>query len=354
MPRITPNLWFDTEGLEAARVLRLDLPQLRDHGHHPLRRGRPCAKRDGADSRVPARRPGVHGHQRGAGVHLRRGDLAPHQLRRPGEVDYYWEKLSEGGEEGPCGWLKDKFGLSWQVVPAGMVEMLNDPDQERAARHEGDARHEEARPRRAAGRRRRRVGQAARQATPPGADCSRAARCEAVAGERVRRRARRRWSLRADCSGATKRSRGVSPPAPRRPEVVATPAETITPCTDGLVVAQRSAAEVQAQGTGTDVWALVTPLIPGSASSKVVWKVRSGSSLPKLKVFDPAGRVVPLSFGPDLHGASTWTRLGDEYGSGWERTGPGCWTVVLSQDGVEAALHLVYAAWIANTIVPDR
>jgi predicted 3-demethylubiquinone-9 3-methyltransferase (glyoxalase superfamily) len=50
------------------------------------------------------------------------------------EVDYYWEKLSEGGEEGQCGWLKDRFGLSWQVVPTGMEELFADPDPERARR----------------------------------------------------------------------------------------------------------------------------------------------------------------------------------------------------------------------------
>jgi len=50
------------------------------------------------------------------------------------EVDHYWDKLSEGGEEGPCGWLKDRFGLSWQVCPAGMLDLLNDPDQGRAQR----------------------------------------------------------------------------------------------------------------------------------------------------------------------------------------------------------------------------
>ncbi|MEU4483123.1 VOC family protein [Micromonospora sp. NPDC023966] len=50
------------------------------------------------------------------------------------EVDYYWERLSEGGQEGPCGWLKDRYGLSWQVAPTGMEEMLNDPDPERAQR----------------------------------------------------------------------------------------------------------------------------------------------------------------------------------------------------------------------------
>ena len=50
------------------------------------------------------------------------------------EIDYYWKTLSEGGEEGPCGWVKDRFGLSWQVVPKGMDEVFNDPDPARAAR----------------------------------------------------------------------------------------------------------------------------------------------------------------------------------------------------------------------------
>jgi predicted 3-demethylubiquinone-9 3-methyltransferase (glyoxalase superfamily) len=50
------------------------------------------------------------------------------------EVDYYWEKLTEDGEEGVCGWLKDKYGLSWQIVPTVMVEMMSDPDPEKAKR----------------------------------------------------------------------------------------------------------------------------------------------------------------------------------------------------------------------------
>jgi predicted 3-demethylubiquinone-9 3-methyltransferase (glyoxalase superfamily) len=50
------------------------------------------------------------------------------------EVDYYWEELTNGGEEGPCGWLKDKFGLSWQVVPRQVQAMLIDPDREAADR----------------------------------------------------------------------------------------------------------------------------------------------------------------------------------------------------------------------------
>jgi len=50
------------------------------------------------------------------------------------EVDKYWSTLSEGGEEGVCGWLKDKFGLSWQVVPTALHRLLSDPDREKSQR----------------------------------------------------------------------------------------------------------------------------------------------------------------------------------------------------------------------------
>jgi predicted 3-demethylubiquinone-9 3-methyltransferase (glyoxalase superfamily) len=50
------------------------------------------------------------------------------------EVDYYWSKLAEGGEEGPCGWLKDKYGVSWQVIPKALIDMLTDEDPEKAKR----------------------------------------------------------------------------------------------------------------------------------------------------------------------------------------------------------------------------
>jgi predicted 3-demethylubiquinone-9 3-methyltransferase (glyoxalase superfamily) len=50
------------------------------------------------------------------------------------EVDYFWEKLSEGGEKEPCGWLTDRFGVSWQIVPTILGELMNDPDPERAGR----------------------------------------------------------------------------------------------------------------------------------------------------------------------------------------------------------------------------
>jgi predicted 3-demethylubiquinone-9 3-methyltransferase (glyoxalase superfamily) len=50
------------------------------------------------------------------------------------EVDHYWSKLGEGGEEGPCGWLKDRYGLSWQITPRRLNELLADPDPDRAQR----------------------------------------------------------------------------------------------------------------------------------------------------------------------------------------------------------------------------
>jgi len=50
------------------------------------------------------------------------------------EVDELWASLSEGGEEGPCGWLKDRYGLSWQIIPTALTELLSDPDPETSQR----------------------------------------------------------------------------------------------------------------------------------------------------------------------------------------------------------------------------
>jgi predicted 3-demethylubiquinone-9 3-methyltransferase (glyoxalase superfamily) len=50
------------------------------------------------------------------------------------EIDHYWNALTKGGQEGPCGWLKDKFGLSWQVVPSAIPKMMTDPDRAKSAR----------------------------------------------------------------------------------------------------------------------------------------------------------------------------------------------------------------------------
>jgi len=50
------------------------------------------------------------------------------------EVDMFWNKLSEGGEEGPCGWLKDRFGVSWQIIPTALPRLLTNPDPEKSQR----------------------------------------------------------------------------------------------------------------------------------------------------------------------------------------------------------------------------
>jgi predicted 3-demethylubiquinone-9 3-methyltransferase (glyoxalase superfamily) len=50
------------------------------------------------------------------------------------EIDFFWSRLAEGGEDGPCGWLKDKFGLSWQVIPTALPQMLMDENSEKAQR----------------------------------------------------------------------------------------------------------------------------------------------------------------------------------------------------------------------------
>ncbi|HEX9702752.1 MAG TPA: VOC family protein [Rhodospirillales bacterium] len=50
------------------------------------------------------------------------------------EIDYFWSRLADGGEEGPCGWLKDRYGVSWQIVPSGLPKMLVDADSEKSQR----------------------------------------------------------------------------------------------------------------------------------------------------------------------------------------------------------------------------
>jgi predicted 3-demethylubiquinone-9 3-methyltransferase (glyoxalase superfamily) len=50
------------------------------------------------------------------------------------EVDYYWDRLTDGGQEVACGWLKDKYGVSWQVIPTVLIDMISDPDQDKANR----------------------------------------------------------------------------------------------------------------------------------------------------------------------------------------------------------------------------
>ena len=155
MPRITPNLWFDTEGEEAAEFYVSVFPnsKITNVTHYGEAGPRPAGTVLTVDFVLDGQEyTAING---GPQFTFDEAISLLINCADQDEIDYYWTKLTDGGEEGPCGWLKDKYGLSWQVVPAGMAELLNDPDQGRApAGHEGHARHEEARHRRALRRRR--------------------------------------------------------------------------------------------------------------------------------------------------------------------------------------------------------
>lgn len=136
--RITPNLWFNSEAEEAARFYTS------------------IFKRSGIDKISYYTRAGQGTHKMSPGsvmtVEFHLGNLKFVALnggpvfqfneavsfivscKNQREVDHYWDRLSEGGDPSAqvCGWLKDKFGLSWQIVPTALTEMLSDPDTEKA------------------------------------------------------------------------------------------------------------------------------------------------------------------------------------------------------------------------------
>ena len=134
MPRITPNLWFDTEALEAAEFYVSVFPnsEVTNVTHYNEAGPREAGMILTVDFELDGQRvTAIHG---GPEFHFDEAISLLIDCKDQEEVDYFWAKLSEGGEEGPCGWVKDRYGLSWQVVPGGMEELLNDPDSERAVR----------------------------------------------------------------------------------------------------------------------------------------------------------------------------------------------------------------------------
>lgn len=134
MPRITPNLWFDTEAEEAAGFYVSVFPnsEIRNITYYGEAGPGPAGTVLTVDFSLDGQ-----AYTAINGGPLFTFDEAVSLLINcadQDEVDHYWAMLSAGGEEGACGWLKDMYGLSWQVVPAGMEEILNDPDPERARR----------------------------------------------------------------------------------------------------------------------------------------------------------------------------------------------------------------------------
>jgi predicted 3-demethylubiquinone-9 3-methyltransferase (glyoxalase superfamily) len=134
MPRITPNLWFDTEGLEAAEFYVSVFPDSRitNVSHYGEAGPRPAGEVLTVDFVLDGQEiTAING---GPEFKFDEAISLLINCADQEEVDYYWSKLSEGGEEGPCGWLKDRYGLSWQVVPEALTGLVNGPDKDRANR----------------------------------------------------------------------------------------------------------------------------------------------------------------------------------------------------------------------------
>ncbi|AOP50711.1 VOC family protein [Streptomyces lydicus] len=135
MPKITPNLWFDTQGKEAAEFYCSVFPNSRITAVTHYNDAGPGQAGSVLTVEFELDGQGYLALNGGPQFTFNEAVSLLIECADQEEIDYYWAKLTEGGgEEGPCGWLKDKYGLSWQVAPSGMAELLNDPDRDRAAR----------------------------------------------------------------------------------------------------------------------------------------------------------------------------------------------------------------------------
>jgi predicted 3-demethylubiquinone-9 3-methyltransferase (glyoxalase superfamily) len=132
MQKITSCLWFDTQGEEAARFYTtvfensriLDVARYGPAGPGP----------EGTVMTVTFELDGHRFIALNGGPQFTFDEAISFQVscETQDEVDYFWNRLSEGGEEGPCGWLKDRYGLSWQIVPTALIELVSDPDIEKS------------------------------------------------------------------------------------------------------------------------------------------------------------------------------------------------------------------------------
>jgi predicted 3-demethylubiquinone-9 3-methyltransferase (glyoxalase superfamily) len=134
MRTITPCLWFDTESEAAASFYTSVFPNSRIVD--VSRYGSAGPRAEGTVMTVTFELDGQRFVALNGGPDFTFTEAISFQVDCAGqdEVDAYWSKLSEGGEQGPCGWLKDRFGVSWQIVPSVLPELLADPDREKAQR----------------------------------------------------------------------------------------------------------------------------------------------------------------------------------------------------------------------------
>jgi predicted 3-demethylubiquinone-9 3-methyltransferase (glyoxalase superfamily) len=135
MPKILPCLWFDNQGEEAATFYTSVFPNSRIT--EVTRYGKGGMGEEGAVMTVSFSLDGQDYVALNGGPLFTFSEAISLQVHctSQDEVDDYWAKLTEGGgEEGPCGWLKDRYGLSWQIVPTALLELGADPDRARADR----------------------------------------------------------------------------------------------------------------------------------------------------------------------------------------------------------------------------
>jgi len=116
MIKVTPFLWFENQALEAAKFYVSIFKNSKIINESPMM--------------VIFELEGQKVMALNGGPHFKLSEAFSFfvSCQTQVQVDEYWEKLSEGGEESRCGWLKDKFGLSWQIIPDALVKYLSDPD----------------------------------------------------------------------------------------------------------------------------------------------------------------------------------------------------------------------------------
>ena len=137
MRKITPNLWFDDNAEEAAKFYTSIFPnskigRITRYGKEGFEiHGKP----EGSVMTIEFQIEGQDFVGINGGPEFKFNEAISFEIacNTQEEVDYYWEKLSEGGDPSAqqCGWLKDKFGVSWQIVPSILIDMVNDPDAEK-------------------------------------------------------------------------------------------------------------------------------------------------------------------------------------------------------------------------------
>lgn len=134
MQKITPFLWFDKEAEEAATFYTSIFKDSQILNVSRYGDGGPGSA--GTVMTVTFRLEGLELTALNGGPHFKFNEAISLfvNCKTQEEVDELWAKLSEGGEEGQCGWLKDRYGVSWQVVPTALSEMLQDEDSEKANR----------------------------------------------------------------------------------------------------------------------------------------------------------------------------------------------------------------------------